>query len=194
MVALLAEGVDRNLLFAAYIPGTSESPSSRRAWIEILQSSSAFAPASVALLAEGVDRNNGTNVALMQGQNVALLAEGVDRNPFMAQNIGHAAASPSSRRAWIEISASGCQPAPMSSPSSRRAWIEIPALAVAHIMSRVALLAEGVDRNYNAKAVEVSTPTSPSSQRAWIEIGSSGLPRAASSRSPSSRRAWIEIR
>ena len=57
----------------------------------------------VALLAEGVDRNV---FALNQVQalHVALLAEGVDRNivhvkPFFAVFV-----SPSSRRAWIEIS------------------------------------------------------------------------------------------
>ena len=34
-VALLAEGVDRNAADLATIPATEESPSSRRAWIEI---------------------------------------------------------------------------------------------------------------------------------------------------------------
>ena len=58
----------------------------------------------VALLAEGVDRNiNGMKTAKFSG--VALLAEGVDRNPAAAVEAAAAAASPSSRRAWIEIGA-----------------------------------------------------------------------------------------
>ena len=78
----------------------------------------------VALLAEGVDRNP-SELFLDQTKTVALLAEGVDRNcqeiPF-DQNRGM---SPSSRRAWIEIS-----------HNQREVSIE-----------QVALLAEGVDRN-----------------------------------------------
>ena len=35
---------------------------------------------------------------------VALLAEGVDRNSFMGVPIAEDSASPSSRRAWIEMS------------------------------------------------------------------------------------------
>ena len=57
MVALLAEGVDRNLLWEA------------ERWQN-----------PVALLAEGVDRNF-TNQRLFYLERVALLAEGVDRNP-----------------------------------------------------------------------------------------------------------------
>ena len=79
------------------------------------------------------------------------------------------------------------------SPSSRRAWIEIslatsykPLLRVALLaegvdrnFSRcrnavnivvVALLAEGVDRNQNIGLIFVKKNTSPSSRRAWIEI------------------------
>ena len=77
------------------------SPSSRRAWIEIVLRYAIPPPYAVALLAEGVDRNyagmmenHGTGVALLTegvGRNqlagpqmpsaaVALLAEGVDRN------------------------------------------------------------------------------------------------------------------
>mgnify|MGYP004485469731 CR=1 FL=1 len=56
----------------------------------------------------------------------------------------------------------------------------------------VALLAEGVDRNGQSDELSVAVKRSPSSRRAWIEIDA--LPpdyhRAAS---PSSRRAWIEI-
>ena len=34
-VALLAEGVDRNIFFKIVVPVAAASPSSRRAWIEI---------------------------------------------------------------------------------------------------------------------------------------------------------------
>ena len=47
------------------------------------------------------------------------------------------------------------------SPSSRRAWIEIRRKATQHRRSRVALLAEGVDRNSiegEAERVEVGRP------------------------------------
>ena len=56
-----------------------QSPSSRRAWIEIQKVLKNTAMLSVALLAEGVDRNH-TAVGAMLGNLVALLAEGVDRN------------------------------------------------------------------------------------------------------------------
>ena len=63
--------------------------------------------------------------------------------------------SPSSRRAWIEISGRGRQiPRRKQSPSSRRAWIEI--LTAGLILTRkrqVALLAEGVDRNMRVSRV-----------------------------------------
>ena len=39
------------------IEDLEESPSSRRAWIEIFHSSTVYSPGMVALLAEGVDRN-----------------------------------------------------------------------------------------------------------------------------------------
>ena len=56
-VALLAEGVDRNWQIRNSAETGGQSPSSRRAWIEILISTATtFAPI-VALLAEGVDRN-----------------------------------------------------------------------------------------------------------------------------------------
>ena len=59
------------------------SPSSRRAWIEILKRLAERLDNQVALLAEGVDRNLliPEGVALAQ---VALLAEGVDRNMLQA--------------------------------------------------------------------------------------------------------------
>ena len=123
-VALLAEGVDRNPevqpnFFAEILSPSSRrawiemiparprwkisaSPSSRRAWIEIHRPCTSFPSTSVALLAEGVDRNSEWMCAL------SLL---------------------------------------LSSPSSRRAWIEIYMVALLSVTMSVALLAEGVDRN-----------------------------------------------
>ena len=56
----------------------------------------------VALLAEGVDRNKALrkHTAVVR---VALLAEGVDRNLFNDDQRVPECWSPSSRRAWIEI-------------------------------------------------------------------------------------------
>ena len=56
-VALLAEGVDRNVILLRVKIGDTSSPSSRRAWIEILKSKVFIFESCVALLAEGVDRN-----------------------------------------------------------------------------------------------------------------------------------------
>ena len=79
-VALLAEGVDRNFEWRNPETDLPKSPSSRRAWIEMLWSGAALARMAVALLAEGVDRNTSGNVT------------------YTATT-----SSPSSRRAWIEI-------------------------------------------------------------------------------------------
>ena len=56
------------------------------------------------------------------------------------------------------------------SPSSRRAWIEISPIILKSVYVIVALLAEGVDRNASAGAPEIDKVGSPSSRRAWIEI------------------------
>ena len=56
-VALLAEGVDRNGKESAADMARTRSPSSRRAWIEIMTFPHNVKCAGVALLAEGVDRN-----------------------------------------------------------------------------------------------------------------------------------------
>ena len=80
IVALLAEGVDRNKVGVTLSPNTNPSPSSRRAWIEILE----------------------TNLDNTQ-MAVALLAEGVDRNTIWAVFWAATQSSPSSRRAWIEM-------------------------------------------------------------------------------------------
>ena len=57
------------------------------------------------------------------------------------------------------------------SPSSRRAWIEITCkqLNIYDVVG-VALLAEGVDRNTCPLWKYTDKPRSPSSRRAWIEI------------------------
>ena len=80
MVALLAEGVDRNYEVSGKLTQGTWSPSSRRAWIEI-----PFLWVSFGQIA------------------VALLAEGVDRNFPIAEQRESQGRSPSSRRAWIEI-------------------------------------------------------------------------------------------
>ena len=79
IVALLAEGVDRNQLAGPQMPSTA-----------------------VALLAEGVDRNQLAGPQ-MPSTAVALLAEGVDRNDSVYVLLSRCMKSPSSRRAWIEI-------------------------------------------------------------------------------------------
>ena len=101
------------------------------------------------------------------------------------------------------------------SPSSRRAWIEIEKLTGANYAILVALLAEGVDRNFNLYVCCHASHVSPSSRRAWIEIlcdathqiffrvallaegvdrnNKNSILRIITNESPSSRRAWIEI-
>ena len=78
-VALLAEGVDRNTPLRGAVGPCRASPSSRRAWIEILCWKMSTTAALVALLAEGVDRN-WKECGKKKMWLVALLAEGVDRN------------------------------------------------------------------------------------------------------------------
>ena len=125
LVALLAEGVDRNRQRYFNSLNAQASPSSRRAWIEIHSPARLYSPPSVALLAEGVDRNSMQIRGTSAHQKVALLAEGVDRNNLMQ----------------------GLMDGLPTSPSSRRAWIEIYPRWLVGRGDRVALLAEGVDRN-----------------------------------------------
>ena len=101
-VALLAEGVGRNI---------SHLPSLRRS--------------RVALLAEGVGRNWNFESYNPPISRVALLAEGVGRNHITRLIKFNRVWSPSSRRAWVEITGG---------------WMTVCFLAVA-------LLAEGVGRN-----------------------------------------------
>ena len=56
------------------------------------------------------------------------------------------------------------------SPSLRRAWIEISASPCTTAAFRVALLAEGVDRNDEYIYAYRFAVASPSLRRAWIEI------------------------
>ena len=113
-VALLAEGVDRNLPVRISCRKSGRSPSSRRAWIEIISGT----------------RRAWIEITLPQRsrrtRSVALLAEGVDRNCYAARKVRGYKMSPSSRRAWIEIPYTFFLPFALGgSPSSRRAWIEI---------------------------------------------------------------------
>ena len=103
-VALLAEGVDRNASGSCSRPHRRPSPSSRRAWIEINLKTVVRQYVAVALLAEGVDRNRWKKNSIHGKWVVALLAEGVDRNIIESFWGRSPLASPSSRRAWIEIS------------------------------------------------------------------------------------------
>ena len=80
LVALLAEGVDRNVDGRQQLVTSVKSPSSRRAWIEIPNVPTADDTEQVALLAEGVDRNSCFPDISEKRASVALLAEGVDRN------------------------------------------------------------------------------------------------------------------
>ena len=82
-VALLAEGVDRNLVVRKGQGEQVRSPSSRRAWIEICNDNARKNRSRVALLAEGVDRNYPTERWSISRASVALLAEGVDRNAIL---------------------------------------------------------------------------------------------------------------
>ena len=139
-VALLAEGVDRNVAEAIG---------------NLLRQ-------VVALLAEGVDRNALCYVVAPPEIGVALLAEGVDRNSY-----------------------DGALRLALVSPSSRRAWIEITLRTVRVTMSQVALLAEGVDRNGLSLLLRQERRQSPSSRRAWIEItGALSQSAARSGRPP----------
>ena len=82
-----------------------------------------------------------------------------------------AAASPSTRRAWIEIAfAFVCTSCAFWSPSTRRAWIEMPRGMPPKLSGRVALHPEGVDRNPVLTVCWMRPPQSPSTRRAWIEI------------------------
>ena len=101
-VALHPEGVDRNVYVEFNDPVTNKSPSTRRAWIEISVPFVWRYGYTVALHPEGVDRNRFCQNRCGVYQ-VALHPEGVDRNREKTKEEKLVAASPSTRRAWIEI-------------------------------------------------------------------------------------------
>ena len=101
---------------------------------------------------------------------VALPTEGVDRNIIMEAMPPIFSASPSPRRAWIEI----------GSDSARQ------------FLLLVALPTEGVDRN-TTDDWRRGQKMSPSPRRAWIEIPTDLRVLLDGAGSPSPRRAWIEM-
>ena len=112
------------------------SPSTRRAWIEIPRRRSGARKVHVALHPEGVDRNVMFVEPPLFVYSVALHPEGVDRNSIYEV-----------LPAILELS-----------PSTRRAWIEILTFTI-FLLTRndVALHPEGVDRNIIAGAVCVDS-------------------------------------
>mgnify|MGYP005843615679 CR=1 FL=1 len=126
------------------------SPSSRRAWIEIVKSGAISQTASVALLAEGVDRNMFRPARSPVPRRVALLAEGVDRNHH---------GGVADRNPVVALLAEGVDR-------------NSAAVVALHVLRVVALLAEGVDRNIQRNSSKAVRVKSPSSRRAWIEIPS----------------------
>ena len=125
------------------------SPSSQRAWIEICSRRTARSHGQVALLAEGVDRNFLTPSLYHKTNTVALLAEGVDRNQIRRRT--------ADGNHLVALLAEGVDRNNLS--QNERIVVEL-----------VALLAEGVDRNHSQGKGRPESSGSPSSQRAWIEI------------------------
>ena len=168
-VALLTEGVDRNVKSHLEPIWQQASPSSRRAWIEIplrgQQGCGRRSPSSRRAWIEMI-----CPAGQWGGVAVALLTEGVDRN-------------------WLH---QRCRPKSKRSPSSRRAWIEMDDVARQEALRKVALLTEGVDRN-------ICSPKVPNILRVallteGVDRNTNAQQRAAAAiTSPSSRRAWIEI-
>ena len=78
---------------------------------------------------------------------VALHPEGVDRNISCRLEKFCLSRSPSTRRAWIEITAHTFHTLFRGSPSTRRAWIEMSSPGQFALIVQVALHPEGVDRN-----------------------------------------------
>ena len=162
IVALLAEGVDRNSCGSVGLGLPVLSPSSRRAWIEIAAARLALACPSVALLAEGVDRNLGIPLNQKRTLEVALLAEGVDRNSRSARQ--------QRTRPGVALLAEGVD---------RNLYEKLLDRELI-----VALLAEGVDRNQIKDGATQKVRESPSSRRAWIEIENLSIQTYLPSRPP----------
>ena len=109
-----------------------------------------------------------------------------------------------------------CTPSLMVSPSSRRAWIEMTRAIRSLLMLTVALLAEGVDRNnfwgidrdvvarvaLLAEGVDRNLTKLLADKLTDVALLAEGVDRnqclhrpiCCAFQSPSSRRAWIEIR
>ncbi len=102
----------------------------------------------VALHPEGVDRNAPVLTARLCCPPVALHPEGVDRNQRRGvEQIQRNPASPSTRRAWIEISSS-CTCLTISAVALHPEGVDRNVLHFAFIRKiLVALHPEGVDRN-----------------------------------------------
>ena len=84
-VALHPEGVDRNLNKMLEELEKMQSPSTRRAWIEITPRVCTVGTLTVALHPEGVDRNFSSKTS-RYAKHVALHPEGVDRN-FVTETV-----------------------------------------------------------------------------------------------------------
>ena len=164
--------MDRNL--SAAEPGSEpvESPSTRRAWIEI----PLLADDHVFKVLSPSTRRAWIEIAILK----------VGLKPSLQ--------SPSTRRAWIEILC------PIA--LTIRVFVALhpegvdrnhKAHGITVAKSVVALHPEGVDRNRPCLIREVYRAGSPSTRRAWIEIFLDAH-REISQQSPSTRRAWIEIR
>ena len=89
-VALLAEGVDRNLLHFVETGHAVWSPSSRRAWIEMLMGVMLIAPVSPSPSSRRAWIEIWEKLKAHLGNPVALLAEGVDRNVVLLHCYGFA--------------------------------------------------------------------------------------------------------
>ena len=146
----------------------------------------------VALHPEGVDRNL-SHFSGGHPRGVALHPEGVDRNLLLSYIRLDKLASPSTRRAWIEILRSVPLLRPHGSPSTRRAWIEIRTKPSPRKKCVVALHPEGVDRNIVEAIQQCELCT--------VALHPEGVDRNVKPfrqrhthiPSPSTRRAWIEI-
>ena len=123
-VALLAEGVGRNRPKVTELYSLAESPSSRRAWVEIMPLALPPCLPFVALLAEGVGRNQKATEKLLSSD-VALLAEGVGRNIYLRRTDKEFKVALLAEGVGRNLLILDRQPTPMGSPSSRRAWVEI---------------------------------------------------------------------
>ena len=134
MVALHPEGVDRNFEAEAGGEIDKRSPSTRRAWIEIIFEQRL----DVAL------RSPSTRRAWIE-----IKAEAAA--PTRSKE------SPSTRRAWIEMTGKRTEMSGRSlSPSTRRAWIEITNFIILVFSRGVALHPEGVDRNREISVAAVA--------------------------------------